>query len=214
MLLAPLRAAAVARARGSSIALVACVLLLVVGAAGCAKKTGPPTPPQVTRPAPPPDPSQDRPAPDPEGPRLLLRGATVMTATGVVYSKGDVLLEGNRIAAVGASVSAPEDTTVIDLTGKVITPGIIDTHSHIGVYAAPGFAAHADGNEATAPTTPGMRAGDAVWPQDPQLERARAGGITTMQILPGSANLIGGRSVVIKPRLGPRSLEDARFTVA
>ncbi|MCA9706647.1 MAG: amidohydrolase, partial [Myxococcales bacterium] len=90
-------------------------------------------------------------------------------------------------------------------------PGIIDTHSHIGVYAAPGLTAHADGNETSAPITAEVRAADSVWPQDPQLQRARAGGVTTMQILPGSTNLIGGRSVVIKPRPGLRSLEDARF---
>ena len=65
--------------------------------------------------------------------------------------------------------------------------------------------------QAGAPVTAEVRAADGVWPQDPQLERARAGGVTTMQILPGSANLIGGRSVVIKTYLGLRSLEDARF---
>ncbi len=137
-----------------------------------------------------------------------------MTAAGVVYAKGDVLLEGDRIVAVGASVSAPADATVIDVSGKVVTPGIIDTHSHIGVYASPAFTAHSDGNEMSAPVTAHVRSGDGVWPQDPQLERARAGGITTMQILPGSANLIGGRSVVIKPRHGLRSLQDARLVDA
>jgi len=186
-------------------------LLWVVLTGGCDRRTGGPTPPEG------PPPRRDvrdrgtEPKPAPAGPRLLLRGAKVMTAAGVVYPEGDVLVEGERIAAVGARVTAPADAKVIDVRGKVVTPGLIDTHSHIGVYAAPGFTGHNDGNEATAPTTPAMRAGDAVWPQDPQLERARAGGVTTMQILPGSANLIGGRSVVIKPRPGLRSLEDARF---
>jgi imidazolonepropionase-like amidohydrolase len=191
--------------------LVACLVLLMMIAGGCGRRPGGTTVPEAPptrrdRPA-----GDVRPVPAPAGPRLLLRGARVMTAAGVVYPEGDVLVEGERIAAVGARVSAPADATVIDARGKVITPGLIDTHSHIGVYAAPGLTAHGDGNEAVAPVTPAMRAGDAVWPQDPQLERARAGGVTTMQILPGSANLIGGRSVVIKPRPGLRNLEDARF---
>lgn len=193
------------------LAVLVASLVLGVLAWGCTKRTeGTTTPEGPTAPR---DRKvrDERPVPAPAGPRLLLRGARVMTAAGVVYPEGDVLVEGDRIAAVGARVAAPDDATVVDVRGKVITPGIIDTHSHIGVYAAPGFTAHADGNEAVAPTTPAMRAGDAVWPQDPQLERARAGGVTTMQILPGSANLIGGRSVVIKPRPGLRDLEDARF---
>jgi imidazolonepropionase-like amidohydrolase len=190
--------------------LVACLVLGVL-AWGCAKRTEGTTAPEGAA-APRDRTARDEPpVPAPTGPRLLLRGARVMTAAGVVYPEGDVLVEGERIAAVGAHVGAPADATVIDVRGKVVTPGLIDTHSHIGVYAAPGFAAHADGNEAVAPTTPAMRAADAVWPQDPQLERARAGGVTTMQILPGSANLIGGRSVVVKPRPGLRTVEDARF---
>jgi imidazolonepropionase-like amidohydrolase len=203
-----------ARMLGGTGVLVACLFFLVWLPSGCDKRTGGPTPPEG------PPPRSDRkdrdakPPAAPAGPRLLLRGARVMTAAGVVYPEGDVLVEGDRIAAVGARVEAPNDARVIDLHGKVLTPGIIDTHSHLGVYASPGFQAHADGNEMTAAVTPGMRAADAVWPQDPQLERARAGGVTTMQILPGSANLIGGRSVVIKPYPGLRSVEDARFAGA
>src|SRR5206468_6055209 len=76
--------------------------------------------------------------------------------------------------------------------------GIIDIHSHLGVYPAPGVEASSDGNEATRPVTAFVWAEHSVWPQDPQLPRALAGGVTTMQVLPGSANLIGGRSVVLK----------------
>lgn len=177
----------------------------------CRSKTGETTAPQPPPPARGESAQPAGPEPEPAGPRLLLRGAQVMTAAGVVYPRGDVLVEGDRIAAVGAGLPVPPDATVVDLRGKVVTPGIIDTHSHIGVYAAPGLSAHADGNEATAPVTAQVWAADSVWPQDPQLERARAGGITTMQILPGSANLIGGRSVVIRPYPGLRSIEDARF---
>ena len=152
-------------------------------------------------------------ADEPSGPprKMLLRGATVMTATGKTYERADVLVEGSKIAAVGVDLAAPEGATVVDLRGKTLTPGIIDTHSHIGVYAAPGLTANADGNEATAPNTAGVRAGDAYFPQDPQIDRARAGGITTMQILPGSANLFGGRTVTVRLTPGARSLADARF---
>jgi imidazolonepropionase-like amidohydrolase len=141
----------------------------------------------------------------------MLRGGKVMTAAGVIYERGDVLVRGDRIIDVGAKLEVPKGATIVDVTGKIVTPGIIDTHSHIGVYAAPGFSAHNDGNEMTSPTTAQMRAQDAYWPQDPQIDHARMGGITTMQILPGSANLIGGRAVTVKPYPGARGIDEARF---
>ena len=128
----------------------------------------------------------------------LIRNATIMTAAGPSIQNGSVLLRDGKIAAVGASITAPPDALVIDGTGKYVTPGIIDVHSHIGVYPAPGVDANSDGNEATNPVTANVWAEHSVWPQDPQLPRALAGGLTTMQVLPGSANLIGGRSVVLK----------------
>src|SRR5947207_11140184 len=128
----------------------------------------------------------------------LIRNATIMTAAGPSIKNGSVLLRDGKIVAVGASVNAPADALVIDGTGKYVTPGIIDVHSHIGVYPAPGVDANSDGNEATNPVTANVWAEHSVWPQDPQLPRALAGGLTTMQVLPGSANLIGGRSVVLK----------------
>ena len=137
-----------------------------------------------------------------------------MTATGVIYERGDLLIVGDRIEAVGVSIPVPTRAEVLDVSGKTITPGIIDTHSHIGVYASPGLGGHSDGNEAIAPVTAHVRAADGYWPQDPQIDRARAGGVTTMQILPGSANLIGGRSVTVKTYPGARSVEDARFEAA
>jgi imidazolonepropionase-like amidohydrolase len=137
-----------------------------------------------------------------------------MTATGVVYPKADIWVVGDRIEAVGVAVSADEDARVVDVTGKTITPGLIDTHSHLGVYAAPALTGHSDGNEMSRPMTANVHAEDGYWPQDPQVSRARAGGVTTMQILPGSANLIGGRSVVVKTYLDARSAEDARFELA
>ncbi len=128
----------------------------------------------------------------------FIRNATIMTAAGPSIMNGSVLLRDGKIVAVGTSVNAPADALVIDGTGKYVTPGIIDVHSHVGVYAAPGVDANSDGNEATNPVTANVWAEHSVWPQDPQLPRLLAGGVTTMQVLPGSANLIGGRSVVLK----------------
>ena len=127
-------------------------------------------------------------------------GATVFDGTGGEIANGTVLLQGGKVVAVGdARLAVPEGYKRIDGTGKFVTPGVIDIHSHLGVYASPQVAAHSDGNEATAPTTPQVWAEHSVWPQDPGFSRALTnGGVTTMQILPGSANLIGGRSVVLK----------------
>ena len=92
-----------------------------------------------------------------------------------------------------------------------MTPGVIDTHSHLGVYPAPGRRRPPrDGNEATRPSTPDVWAEHSVWPQDPQFPRNLAGGVTTLQVLPGSANLIGGRGVVLKVVPG-RSVQDMKF---
>ncbi len=144
-------------------------------------------------------------------PVILLRGGRLMTAAGTIYERGDILLRGGTIAEVAENIAAPAGAQVFDISGKTVTPGLVDTHSHMGVYAAPGFKAHADGNEAVSPNTAYARSVDGYWPQDPQLERARAGGVTTAQILPGSANLIGGRSFVVHLIPWARSAEDARF---
>jgi imidazolonepropionase-like amidohydrolase len=129
----------------------------------------------------------------------LIRNATLLTAAGPVIRNGSILLRNGKIVAVGANVTPPADgADVIDGTGKYVTPGIIDIHSHTGDYPAPGVSAHSDGNEATSPNTANVWAEHSIWPQDPEFPRALAGGVTTAQILPGSANLIGGRSAVIK----------------
>ena len=131
-------------------------------------------------------------------PPVLIRGATVLTGTGTRLDGADVLMRDGKIVAVGANLDAPVDAIRVDGTGKWVTPGIIDVHSHLGVYASPGTRSHSDGNESTAPTTPGVWAEHSVWPQDPGFAAALAGGITSLQILPGSANLIGGRGVTLK----------------
>ena len=128
----------------------------------------------------------------------LLRGGTVLTGTGTRLDDTDVLLADGRIAAVGRALAAPTGARIIDARGRWITPGIIDVHSHLGVYPSPGVAAHSDGNEATAPTTANVWAEHSIWPQDPGFEAALQAGVTTLQILPGSANLIGGRTVTVR----------------
>ena len=130
----------------------------------------------------------------------LITNVTILTAAGPTIRNGSVLLSEGRIGAVGQNVPTPPDVLVIDGTGKFVTPGIIDTHSHIGAGAAPGDEGTQtdDVNEATSPVTANVWVEHSVWPQDPHFPRTLAGGVTTIQVLPGSANLIGGRSVVLK----------------
>ncbi len=126
-------------------------------------------------------------------------GATVLTADRRQIQNGVVVFGDGRIIAVGGPETAiPAGYDVIDGKGKYVTPGIIDAHSHLGVYPSPGVSARSDGNEATDPNTAQVWSEHSVWPHDPGFHRARAGGVTTLQILPGSANLFGGRSVALR----------------
>jgi imidazolonepropionase-like amidohydrolase len=129
---------------------------------------------------------------------VVIRGATILTATGPALAGASLVLQDGKVTAVGTSVPTPPGAEVIDATGKWVTPGIIDTHSHLGVYAAPGGESLDDGNEATNPNTAEVWAEHSIWPQDPQFGLALAGGVTTIEILPGSANLFGGRGVVLR----------------
>ncbi len=140
----------------------------------------------------------------------LIQDATIITGTGERLDKADILLENGTIKQIGQNLAASDNVTRIDGTGKWITPGIIDVHSHLGVYAAPSYPATSDGNEATAPVTAAVWAEHSVWPQDPGFSRALAGGVTTLQILPGSANLIGGRGVTLK-NIPARTMQAMKF---
>src|SRR4029077_11133246 len=96
-------------------------------------------------------------------PPVLIRNATIMTATGQEIPNGSILLKDGRIVAVGAKVDAPAGAVVVDGSGKYVTPGLIDDHSHLGVYAAPGTDAESDGNEATTPVTAEVWAEHSFW---------------------------------------------------
>ena len=127
-------------------------------------------------------------------PDLVLRNATVMTASHGTIEHGSVWVHAGKIAAVGATVDAPASAVVVDATGKWVTPGIIDPHSHSALSN--------DVNEATSPVTPSMMMIDAFDNRDAALYHALAGGVTTELLLHGSANMIGGQAVVIKNKFG------------
>lgn len=136
--------------------------------------------------------------------------ATVLDGRGAKIEGAVVYMDGGEIVAIGKDVDLPDGVETIDGTGKWLTPGIIDVHSHLGVYASPNTNASSDGNEATSPQTAEVWAEHSVWPQDPGFHRALAGGVTAMQILPGSANLFGGRSVTLK-NVSSRTMQGMKF---
>lgn len=141
---------------------------------------------------------------------LALVGGSIFTGTGERIDNGTVLIKDGKIERVGVGIEVPQEFTVIDAKGKWITPGIIDAHSHLGVYASPSVEAHSDGNEATNPNTAEVWAEHSVWPQDEGFNAVRRGGVTTLQILPGSANLFGGRSVTLK-NVPSRTMQAMKF---
>ena len=129
---------------------------------------------------------------------ILIRNASIYDGDGNEYKNTDVLVQNGVIVAVGEDLPITQDFKIIDATDKWVTPGIIDIHSHMGVYPAPGVNTSSDGNEATSPVTADVWAEHSIWVQDPQYALALTGGITAFHILPGSANLIGGRGVTVK----------------
>ncbi len=146
------------------------------------------------------------------GAPVLIRGATVFDGTGRRFDNASVELRDGKVVAVHTGkVEIGPGTTVIEAAGKFVTPGIIDVHSHLGDYPSPGVDAHSDGNEMTDPITPNVWAEHSVWPQDPGFSRALAnGGVTALQILPGSGNLMGGRGVALK-NVPSRTVQGMKF---
>jgi imidazolonepropionase-like amidohydrolase len=134
------------------------------------------------------------------GQPTAIKNVTIYDGEGGRIEKGVIFFTNGKIEKIGGpDTPIPADIVVFDGTGKWVTPGIIDVHSHLGNYPSPGVDAHSDGNEATSPVRSEVWAEHSVWPQDPGFARALAnGGVTALQILPGSANLFGGRSVTLK----------------
>ena len=141
---------------------------------------------------------------------VFIEDARILTGTGKEILKGSILISSNKVKAIGESLNKPPGAKVIDANGKWVTPGIIDIHSHMGVYPAPGLRSSSDGNEATSPVTAHVWAEHSVWTQDPQMPLALKGGITTFHVLPGSANLIGGRGVTLK-NIWSRTVQGMKF---
>jgi len=133
-------------------------------------------------------------------------GARVLTAAGAEYDNGVVLIEGSKITAVGpaASVAVPAGAKVVDAAGRVVTPGLVDSHSHLGLGPSGGVT---EDNETSNPVTPELRIIDSIHPEgegpdEGQFRRALAEGVTAVVARPGSGNVIGGQSAVLKLRGG------------
>lgn len=140
-----------------------------------------------------------------------LVGATVYDGKGGRIENGTVLFRDGKVVEIGDASLSTDGYDRVDGVGKFVTPGVIDIHSHLGDYPSPSVEAHSDGNEATSPTTPEVWAEHSVWPQDPGFTRALAnGGVTSLQILPGSANLMGGRAVTLK-NVPSRTVQGMKF---
>src|ERR1039458_7536258 len=133
---------------------------------------------------------------------LVIRGAKVYPVSGPPIEHGVLLVANGKIVAVGeeGKVKIPRGVTVEDATGKVVMPGIVDSHSHIGIIANPLAEGSGDANESSGPIEPGLRALDAIDPADPNIRMATAGGVTTANIMPGSGNVMGGQTAYVKLR--------------
>ena len=140
---------------------------------------------------------------------IVIRNATVFDGNGNKFNNYDLHFSNGEIQALGSKLIV-ENAVEIDGTGKFVTPGIIDNHSHMGVYPAPGVRTSSDGNEATNPVTAEVWAEHSVWSQDPQYKLALAGGVTSFHVLPGSANLFGGRGVTLK-NVSANTVPDMKF---
>lgn len=135
---------------------------------------------------------------------IVFRGATIHPVSQPVMTNGVLVVRAGKIVAVGSAddpnLKWPANAQVIDVTGKVIIPGLVDSHSHLGVYSRPSISSNSDGNEITGPIQGVVRAIDSLNPQDPGIKMAQAGGVTTANVMPGSGNVIGGQTIYVKLR--------------
>lgn len=128
---------------------------------------------------------------------LLVKNCNLIDMAGIYEEKRDLLIDGTKILRVDQEIPAEEGWEVIDAAGRLVTPGIVDSHAHIGLSPT-AVAGGMDGNEYTNPTTPGLRGFDALDPADPAFAVALKNGVTTVVTGPGSANVIGGTFSAIK----------------
>lgn len=125
--------------------------------------------------------------------------ATLYPISSAPVKNGILLVEGGKILAAGSGFSAPGDAQVVDCQGRFVLPGFVDAHCHVGIWGEWYGGASQDGNEsAGGPVHPEVKAIDSVWPDHFAFVDARAGGVTTVQVTPGSGNIVGGQTVVIK----------------
>lgn len=145
-------------------------------------------------------------------PAQVFRGATILTVSHGEMADAELVVRDGKIVAIGkrGQVEIPDGAKIHDVAGRFIIPGLVDTHSHIGIYPRPSIDAHSDGNEMTGAVQPGIRALDAIWPGDPGIRMAVAGGVTTANIMPGSGNAIGGQTLYVKLR--GNTIEQMMFT--
>lgn len=127
-----------------------------------------------------------------------LIGAKIYTVAHGIIDSGTILIDNGKILAVGEQVPLPHNTEIITVADKVITPGLIDCHTHLGIAEEATGTAHLDKNEVSNPICPHLRAIDGINPEDQGLSDAVHSGITTIIVTPGSENVIGGQSVAIK----------------
>ncbi len=129
--------------------------------------------------------------------KKLIKGGTLLTVTSGTFI-GDLLIEDSKISKIAEKIECDDPgVEIIDAQGKFVLPGFIDAHSHIGLFEE-GVGFVQDGNEMTDPVTPEVRAIDAFNPYDVAIKRALDGGFTTVMIVPGSANVIGGQGAIVK----------------
>jgi imidazolonepropionase-like amidohydrolase len=144
---------------------------------------------------------------------VVIKGGTILTMTHGNIEDGVVVIENGKIAAVGKDVPLPKDAEVIDARSEYILPGLVDPHSHLGVYSLPGVAANSDGNEMTGDIEAQVRSEDSINTDDPEIARGVSGGVTTVQVLPGSGNNIGGWATIVKLN-GGQTLDEIKLAGA
>lgn len=142
-----------------------------------------------------------------QGRPTAIRGATVFPVVSAPIAGGTVVFESGRITAVGKDVPVPAGAEVVDGTGLFVLPGIVDPHSHLGVSGWPSVPATSDGAETTDAWMPHLRVVDSFDPDDPAIRRVVAAGVTTIQVFPGSAIVIGGEGAVFKLKVGGTTAE-------